>query len=102
MTDDDSYHLLPYPLADSLPPGQGGLAIHSRPRDGIKRTIHRIDGKPAMTEFGDAVLALPPGPHIVEVPYGNPFAVPSSRSRRVEVTTFSHTSADVLGPPLAC
>src|SRR5690349_10883013 len=62
----------PYPLPDDLPAGQGGLAIHSRQRDGFPAPMIGVDGRPVLREFGDAVVVLPPGPHIVEVQLGEP------------------------------
>jgi hypothetical protein len=96
---DGSYQLLPYPLPDSLPAGLGGLVIHSRPREGYDPAIIGIDGEPAMREFGDAVVALPPGPHIIEVQYGQPVRSVLTTIHADQLTEFSYSPADALGRP---
>jgi len=91
--------VLPYPLPDDLPAGQGGLAIHSRQRDGFPAPMIGVDGRPVLREFGDAVVVLPPGPHIVEVQLGEPVRSALVTIRAGQLTTFSYSSADALGTP---
>ncbi len=72
------YQLLPYRTgepAPALPDGYGGLAIRTWRTSRLAADLAPIvgvDGEPAMYGWGEALVPLPPGEHLVEVQYVEP------------------------------